>query len=129
MIWLLTLGCIAAYLGGLFLLVRVTPGLLTRAFDEALFIGVAAAAIFGAMLIFGAIGVIEAVANGAFPARVLGVLLLIVQGVITLRVGLSTLRQSEHIAARIYRTSRIMTGIFFFALTAASLVVLVLMVQ
>lgn len=129
MIWLLTLGCIAAYIGGLFLLVRVTPGLLTRAFDEALFIGVAAAAIFGAMLIFGAIGVLEAVANGAFPARVLGVLLLLVQGVITLRVGLGTLRQSEQIAARIYRASRIMTGIFFFALTAASLVVLVLMVQ
>jgi hypothetical protein len=129
MIWLLTLGCIAAYIGGLFLLVRVTPGLLTRAFDEALFIGVAAAAIFGAMLIFGAIGVIEAVANGALLARILGALLLIVQGVITLRIGLSTLRQPYDATVRTYRASRIMTGIFFFALTAASLGVLLLLFQ
>jgi hypothetical protein len=90
---------------------------------------VAAAAIFGAMLIFGAIGVIEAVANGALLARILGALLLIVQGVITLRIGLSTLRQPYDATVRTYRASRIMTGIFFFALTAASLGVLLLLFQ
>lgn len=129
MIWLLTLGCLVAYIAGLVLLVRVTPGLITRAFDDALFIGVAAAAIFGAMLSFGAIGVISAVANGALIARVLGALLLLIQGIITLRSGLNTLRPRYDVNQGTYRVSRMMAGSFFLALTAASLAVLVLLLR
>ncbi|HEY1353918.1 MAG TPA: hypothetical protein VGF67_30270 [Ktedonobacteraceae bacterium] len=129
MIWFLTLACILAYIAGLFLLIRVTPGLITRAFDDALFIGVAAAAIFGAMLCFGAIGVIFALANGALIARLLGALLLIIQGVTTLRTGLRTLRPRYDVNLGTYRVSRIMAGSFFLALATASLVVLVLLLR
>lgn len=129
MIWLLTLGCIVAYIGGLFLLVRVTPRLIKRAFDDALFIGVAAAAIFGAMLSFGAIGVIFAIANGALIARVFDGLLLIIQGITTLRTGIGVLRPRYDLNLGTYRASRIMTGSFFLALAAASVVVLVLLFQ
>jgi hypothetical protein len=129
MIWLLTLGCIVAYIVGLILLVRVTPGLIKRAFDDALFIGVAAVAIFGAMLSFGAIGVIFAIANGALIARVFDGLLLIIQGITALRTGIGALRPRYDINLGTYRASRIMTGSFLLALAAASVVVLVLLFQ
>lgn len=129
MVWLFTAGCLVGYIAGLFLLVGITPGLVTRAFDDALFIGVAAVAIFGAMLSFGAIGVIYSVANGALAARILDALLLIIQGATTLRTGLRTLRPRYDSNPGSYRTSRIMAGSFFLALTVACAVVLVLLVR
>jgi hypothetical protein len=125
--WLLTLGCIIAYIVGLILLVKVTPSLIRRAFDDALFIGVAAVAIFGAMLIFGAIGVIYTVFNGEVPVRVFDALLLIILGIVTLRTSLATFRPRYDINLGTYRASRILTGIFFLALTAAAVGVLVLL--
>lgn len=129
MIWLITFGCIIAYIIGLFLLVKVTPGLIKRAFDDALFIGVAAGAVFGAMLSFGGIGVIYAVSNGATLARVFDALLLIILGIVALRTSISVFRPRYDSNLGTYRTSRILAGGFFLALVAAALVVLALLFQ
>ena len=129
MVWLITFGCILAYIGGLILLVKVTPGLIKRAFDEALFIGVAAAAVLGAMLSFGGIGVIYAVANGALVARVFDALLLIILGIIALRTSIGAFRPRYYNSLGTYRASRVMAGSFFLALVVAAVVVLVLLFQ
>ena len=127
MVWLIALGCIIAYIAGLFLLIKITPGLIKRAFDDALFIGVAAGAVFGAMLAFGGIGVIYGISNGEIVPRVFDALLLIILGIVALRTALSTLRPRYDTNLGTYRASRIMAGGFFVALAVASLVVLVLL--
>lgn len=127
--WLITFACIAAYVAGLFLLVKIAPGLLKHAFDDALFIGVAAGAVFGAMLAFGSIGVIFALFSGALLARFFDSLLLIVLGVVAFRTSLGAFRPRYGIGLGTYRVSRIMAGSFFLALTIASVVVLILLFQ
>lgn len=125
--WFITFGCIVAYIIGLILLVKVTPSLIRRAFDDALFIGVAAVAIFSAMLVFGAVGVIYTVFNGAIPVRVFDALLLVILGAVTLRTSFATFRPRYDINLGTYRASRIMAGSFFLALTAAAAAVLILL--
>src|SRR5579883_3471898 len=92
MIWLIALGCLVAFVAGIFLLVRIMPRLVKRAVDDALFIGVAAVAIFGAMLAFGAIGVTFAIFSGGIGVRIADAVLLVVLGVATLRTGLGAFR-------------------------------------
>ena len=127
MIWLIAFGCVVAYILGLILLVKITPGLIKRAFDEALFIGVAAGAVFGAMLSFGAIGVLYAVANGATLARIFDALLLIILGIVALRTSINVFRPRYDSNLGTYRASRIMAGSFFLALVAAAVLVLALL--
>ena len=127
MVWLITLGCIVAYIAGLVLLVKITPGLLKRAYDDALFIGVAAVAVFGAMLAFGAVGVTYSVFNGGLAVRVFDALLLAILGIVALRTSLGAFRPRYNFNAGTYRASRIMTGGFFLALVAAAAFVLVLL--
>lgn len=128
-VWLITFACIVAYIIGLFLLVKVTPGLIKRAFDDALFIGVAAVAVFGAMLSFGGIGVVYAISDGAMVARVFDALLLLILGIVALRTAIRVFRPGYFNSLGTYRASRIMAGSFFLALVAAALVVLVLLFQ
>lgn len=127
MVWLITLGCIAAYIAGLFLLVKIMPGLIRRAFDEALFIGIAALAIFGAMLDFGAIGVIYAIFDGAVAVRIFDALLLLILGIVTLRTSIGAFRSRYYRNSGANDASRVMTGSFFLLLTLAATVVLVLL--
>ena len=42
-----TLACLCAYIGGLIVLVRVTPLLLIRRYDDGYFMAIAAADVFG----------------------------------------------------------------------------------
>lgn len=127
MIWLLTLGCIAAYIIGLILLVKIMPGLLRRAYDDALFIGVAAGAVLGAMLAFGAIGVTYTIFSGNLLIRVFDAILLILLLIITLRTAAGAFRPRYGIGVGTYRVSRIMTGSFFLVLAAAAVYILVLL--
>lgn len=129
MVWFLTFGCIVAYIVGIFLLVKITPSLVKRAFDDALFIGVAAVAILGAMLDFGAIGVTYAIfngANGGTGVRLFDALLLVILGIVTLRTAFTSLRPRYDSSFGTNRTSRLMAGSFYLLLTAAAAVVLVL---
>ncbi|MEO7020554.1 MAG: hypothetical protein ABI234_10425 [Ktedonobacteraceae bacterium] len=127
MLWLLTFGCIVAYSAGLVLLVKIVPGLLKRAYDDALFIGVAAVAVLGAMLAFGSIGITFAVFSGATLVRVFDALLLLILLLIALRTAMGTFRPRYGIGVGTYRVSRIMTGSFFLALALAAVYVLVLL--
>lgn len=127
--WLITLGCIVAYSVGLVLFVKITPGLIKRAFDEALFIGVAAGAVFGAMLAFGAVGVTYAIFSGSLGVRIFDALLLLILGIVCLRTSLGAFRPRYGISTGTYRASRVMAGSFFLALVIACVVVLVLLFQ
>lgn len=130
MIWLISLGCLVAFVAGIFLLVRIMPRLIKRAVDDALFIGVAAVAIFGAMLAFGSIGVTFAIFSGGIGVRIADAVLLVVLGIATLRTALGAFRprytsynnyQNDH------RITRLIVGSFFLLLSGATLALLVLL--
>lgn len=127
MIWLITLGCLVAFAAGLFLLVRIMPRLIKRAVDDALFIGVAALAILGAMLAFGSIGVTFAIFSGGIGVRIADALLLLVLGIVTLRTSINAFRPRYDSYQSANRTSRLIVGCFFLLLTLAASVVLVLL--
>lgn len=127
--WLLTLLSIVAYVAGLILLVKVTPGLTKRAYDDILFIPFAAVTILGAMLAFGAIGVTFAAFSGNTLVRVVDALLLAVLLIIALRTAFRSFRPNYHISVDTYRVSRILTGIFCLVLAAIAVYVLLLLFQ
>lgn len=127
MVWLITLGCLVAYIAGLFLLVRIMPRLIKRAFDEALFIGVAALAILGAMLAFGSIGVTFALFSGSIGVKIADGLLLLILGIAMLRTSLNAFRPNYNSYQSANRTSRLIVGIFFLLLALAAAVLLALL--
>lgn len=127
MIWLITLGCLVAFTAGLFLLIRIMPRLIKRAVDDALFIGVAALAILGAMLAFGSIGVTFAIFSGSIGVRIADALSLLVLGIVTLRTSINAFRPRYDSYQSANRISRLIVGCFFLLLTLAATVVLVLL--
>lgn len=127
MVWLITLGSLVAYVAGLFLLIKIMPGLVKRAFDEGLFIAYAAVAIFGAMLGFGAVGATFAVFNGGIGVRIFDGLLVLILGITTLRTSINAFRPRFDSYQSSNRTSRIIAGCFFLLLTLTTAAVLVLL--
>ncbi|HVU66898.1 MAG TPA: hypothetical protein VHD63_07215 [Ktedonobacteraceae bacterium] len=128
MIWLISLGCLVAFIAGIFLLVSIMPRLIKRAVDDALFIGVAAVAIFGAMLAFGSIGVTFAVFSGSIGVRIINAIMLIVLGVVTLRTALGAFRSRSYSNAQSdQRLTRLLVGSFFLLLAVTALALLVLL--
>ncbi len=107
---------IVAYVGGLVIVVRVTPRLLTHSFDEVFFMGGAVLDILGALLAFGAIVLTFIMFNGAFPIRVLNFLLLVGILAVTVRTALYCIRPRVGATA----LSRALTGGYGFFLAAAS---------
>ena len=83
---LLVLVSLIAYGAGVYLLLRITPMLLRRQYDEGLFLGIAALDIFGALLAFGGVVLPLALFSGALPVRILGVLLLLGLLVVSVRL-------------------------------------------
>src|SRR2546425_3155309 len=71
-----TLASLIAYAGGLIVIMRVTPLLLSRSFDELWFTGIAVIDIIGAILAFGAVVVTYSLFSGNFAVKVLDFLLL-----------------------------------------------------
>src|SRR5438445_8528228 len=82
-----TLACLCAYIGGLIVLVRVTPLLLIRRYDEGYFMAIAAADVFGGMFVFGAVAITFALFSGTFAIRLLDFFLLL--GIVIVAFGLS----------------------------------------
>jgi len=107
---------IVGYVGGLVIIIRVTPRLLSHTFDEMFFMGGAALDILGGLLAFGAIVLTFAMFNGAFPIRALDFLLLIGILVITARTALYCIRPRVGVTA----VSRVLAGGYGFFLAAAS---------
>ncbi len=111
-----TLLSLIAYGGGLFIIWRMTPRLLSHSFDEISFVGFAALDIVGALLTFGAVVLTFAMFNGAFPVRVLNFLFLVGIFIVTMRTALFCIRPRTGTFA----VSRAVTGVFSFFLAAAS---------
>ncbi len=113
-LWVLV--SLVAYVGGLVIVVRVTPSLLSHTFDEMFFMGGAALDILGALLAFGAIVLTFAMFNGAFPVRVLNFLLLLGVLAVAVRTALYCIRPRVGTTA----VSRALTGGYGFFLAVAS---------
>jgi len=117
--FLLTLACLIAYAGGLVILVKMTPRLLFLTYDEGMFMGIAAADVFGAILIFGAVGVTFALFNGSIPIRALDFLLLLGMLFVGIRAAIRSFRP-RYIQGT-FSVSRIIAGCYCLALFVAAL--------
>lgn len=114
-LWVLV--SLIAYAGGLYIIWRMTPRLLSHSFDEISFVGFAALDIVGALLTFGAVVVTFAMFNGALAVRVLNFLFLVGIFFVTLRTALFCIRPRSGT----FVGSRAVTGVFSFFLAAASI--------
>ena len=116
---LLVFVSLIAYGAGVYLLLRITPMLLRRQYDEGLFLGIAALDIFGALLAFGGVVLPLALFSGALPVRILSVLLLLGLLVVTARLTSSSLR--PRVLSGTFRSSRIIAGVYSIFLVVATL--------
>ncbi len=108
---------IAAYVGGMIILIRVTPRLILRSYEEGWFMGFAALDILGALLAFGAIVIMLAASNGAVLVKVFDFVLLLGILLVALRLAFFSLR--AYIPGA-YRVSRIGVAVFSLFLVTAS---------
>ena len=108
-LFLEVLASLVAYIGGLILIVRVTPRLLFRSYDEPWFMVFAMLAIFGAFLVFGGILISLAVVNGNIGMKALDFFLLIVVMLITGYMAVSCFR---HYSQDVQQISRYAAGGF-----------------
>ena len=115
---LLTFLSLAAYIGGLVVMLRTTPMLLVRSYDEGLFMAIAAADILGAILAFGGIIAMYAIFNAHIIVKIVDFLLLIGVLLITARLSLFCLR--PRYVPGTNRLSRILAGAFCLCLAVAS---------
>jgi hypothetical protein len=115
---LLVLVSIIGYIAGLAIIMRVTPLLLFRSYDEGLFMGVAAVDIMGALLVFGAVALTYALFSGNFAVKVLDFFFLVGILVIGVRTALFSFRPRRPDGT--YRVSRIIGGSYCLALAAAA---------
>jgi hypothetical protein len=120
-----TLLCLIAYIGGLVILVWVTPHLLTRSYDEGLFMGIAVADIFGGMLAFGAVAITFGIFSGNFGSKVLDFVLLIGILIVGGRMSLRSFRSRSFSGT--YLTSCIVAGSYGAFLTLAALFYIVIL--
>src|SRR5438105_15778771 len=113
-----TLASFIAYAAGLIVIMRITPLLLPRSFDELWFTGIAVIDIIGAVLAFGAVVVTYSLFSGNFAVRVLDFLLLV--GIIFVGGRTSFTCFQARAGARASLISRITaTGYGFFLVLAA----------
>src|SRR5579885_1858869 len=115
-----TFASVLAYIGGLIIILRVTPRLLYLRYDEGLFMGIAALCIFGALLAFGAIAVTFGLFNGNFGARVLDFLFLIGILIAAGRTAWYSFRPRYGVS--VLRSSSYMAGFYCLALALVALV-------
>ncbi len=113
-----TLIGLVAYICGLAIIVAVTPRLWRLRFDEGLFMGLAAADVFGGILAFAPIGITFALFNGTFAIKVLDFLLLVGIFIIGLWMSLRSFRPPYKGGA--FQLSRILVGSYSLLLVAAA---------
>jgi hypothetical protein len=119
-----TAACLIAYVAGLIILVKVTPLLLSRSYDEGLFMAMAAGDVCGGLFVFGAVTLTFGLFSGNFAIRVLDFLLLV--GIIVVNARLSYTIFHSH-RARIKKASCIIAGTYCFLLALAAFYYMVLL--
>ncbi len=122
--FLWVVGSLIAYIGGLMIILRMTPRLLASSYDEGLFLGVAAFDIIGALLAFGAVVVTFALFNGAIGVRILDFLFLGGILLVGLRMAWMSYRPPR-LLPRMVASSRIIAIVYALCLAAAALYYLV----
>jgi hypothetical protein len=122
-----TLASLIAYIGGLFIVIKVTPLLLSRQYDEGVFMGIAATDIVGGILAFAAVMVTFALLNGTqnVITRVFDTVLLV--GIFSIAVRMSLHSFRPRIVAGTFLVSRILAGSFCLLLTLAAIYAIVLL--
>ena len=120
-----TIACLVGYVAGLIILVRVTPLIPVRSYDEGLFMAIMAIDIFGGIFTFGAVAVTFALFSGNFPIRILDFFLLVGILIVGARMSYSSFR--PHRLKNTYLASRIVAGAYCLALAVAALFYLVLL--
>ncbi len=122
-----TLASLLAYAGGLVIVITVTPRLLSRRYDEGLFMGIAAADIIGGILAFAAVLVTFELYNGTANTvtKLFDTILLIGIVAIAVRMALRSFRPRPE--AGTFTTSRVLAGSFCILLTLAALYAIVLL--
>ncbi len=122
-----TLASLIAYIGGLFIVIKVTPLLLFRQYDEGLFMGIAAADIVGGILAFAAVMVTFALFNGTqnVITKLFDTVLLVGIFLIAVRMSLHSFR--PRIVAGTFRVSRVLAGSFCLLLTLAAIYAIALL--
>jgi hypothetical protein len=122
-----TLVSLIAYIGGLFIVIKVTPLLLFRQYDEGLFMGIAVADIVGGILAFAAVMVTFALFNGTqnVITKVFDTVMLVGIFLIAVRMSLHSFRPRT--VAGTFLVSRILAGSFCLLLTLAAIYTIVLL--
>lgn len=123
--FLWTLASIVAYIGGLVVVAQMTPMLLSRSFDEGVFMGFATADILGALLAFGAIVVTYFLFSGNIGIRVLDFFMSLGILIVATRTTLHISRSRN--TPGIFRVSRILAGSYCLLLTIAALCYIVIL--
>lgn len=119
-----TFASLIAYIVGLVILIRVTPMLLSRTYDESLFMLIAAGAIFGGFFAFGAVALTFGLFSGNMDIRVLDFFLLLGILVVCARLSYTSFRRYK---ARANSISRIAAGTYCFLLALASFYYIILL--
>src|SRR2546421_13087733 len=113
------LACLCAYIGGLVILVKVTPRLFLHRYDEGYFMAIAAADIVGGMFVFGAVAVTFALFSGTFAVRLLDFFLLL--GIVIVALLMSYRSYYSRRSRRVQPASRIIASIYCLLLGLAAL--------
>ena len=113
---LVSLLCIFAYIMGLVIIWKITPKLLSHAFDEPVFVGIATLDILGASLVFGAIVVTLGLFNGSFEIKLMDLLLLVGIFGVSIRMARFCLRPRP----KAFRVSQCLAAIYSLFLVGAA---------
>src|SRR6266516_3908969 len=113
-----TFASLIAYVAGLVLLMKVTPMLLSRAYDEGLFMAIAAGDIFGGIFVFAAVAVTFGLFGGNLGISILDFFLLIGILIVCIRLSYISFRRYR---AKINSLSRIIAGTYCLLLALAAL--------
>ncbi len=114
-LWILI--SIIAYASGLLVIMKVTPRLLSRSFDEVMFMGIASLDILGALLAFGGVVITYALFNGVLAIKILTFCLAVGIFIVSVRTALYCFRGA---AIGAFRISRIIAGSYGLFLAAAA---------
>ncbi len=120
-----TLIGLIAYIGGLVIMVTMTPRLGKFRYDDWMFMGYAVAMVSGGILLFVPLAITFALFNGTFGVKIFDFVLLVGIFVVGLMMALRSFR--PRFTSGTFQVSRILAGCFCLLLLAASAYCIILL--